>query len=136
MFLFNFNKTKSKLSLFLLGLASACLTSLPVKAAEKIYFTYSPLKLSVQVESLELFAKEGIINEDLAQYINRIIPEDEQKFKETLTKKLDIDGVTLSRFFNTEMGQDILLRLGKGITLQGGKNGGIALRGAIVFIAV
>jgi len=122
----------SKFSLFVLGLTSAFLTSLPVKAAEKLLFTYGPIELSVKVESLELFAKDGTINEDLGQYLNRISPKDQAIFRESLTKKIDIDGVKVSRFFNTEMGESILLRLGKGITLEGGKNGGIALRGAII----
>ncbi|BAQ60636.1 probable lipoprotein signal peptide [Geminocystis sp. NIES-3708] len=129
---FKIKKTSEKIPLFLLGLASTFLTSLPVKAAEKLLFTYGPLKLSVKVESLELFAKDGTINEDLRQYLNRISPEDQAKFRESLTKKINIDGVKVSRFFNTEMGESILLRLGKGITLQGGTNGGIALRGAII----
>ncbi|WP_373479456.1 alpha/beta hydrolase [Geminocystis sp.] len=122
----------SKFSLFVLGLTSTFLTSLPVKAAEKLLFTYGPIELSVKVESLELFAKDGTINEDLGQYLNRISPKDQAIFRESLTKKIDIDGVKVSRFFNTEMGESILLRLGKGITLEGGKNGGIALRGAII----
>ncbi|NCO74035.1 MAG: alpha/beta hydrolase [Cyanobacteria bacterium] len=127
-----FIKKMSKFSLFVLGLTSAFLTSLPVKAAEKLLFTYGPIELSVKVESLELFAKDGTINEDLGQYLNRISPKDQAIFRESLTKKIDIDGVKVSRFFNTEMGESILLRLGKGITLEGGKNGGIALRGAII----
>ncbi|AFZ54466.1 alpha/beta hydrolase [Cyanobacterium aponinum] len=131
---FNSNQIKSKLSLFLLGLASACLTltSLPVKAAEKLLFTYGPIKLSVDVESLEVFAQDGTINEDLEQYLKRISPEDQEKFRAALNKKVDIDGVKISRFLNSNMGQDILLRLGKGITLEGGENGGIALRGGII----
>lgn len=127
-----FIKKMSKFSLFVLGLTSTFLTSLPVKAAEKLLFTYGPIELSVKVESLELFAKDGTINEDLGQYLNRISPKDQAIFRESLTKKIDIDGVKVSRFFNTEMGESILLRLGKGITLEGGKNGGIALRGAII----
>jgi len=67
----------SKFSLFVLGLTSAFLTSLPVKAAEKLLFTYGPIELSVKVESLELFAKDGTINEDLGQYLNRISPKDQ-----------------------------------------------------------
>lgn len=124
---FNSNQIKSKLSLFLLGLASACLTltSLPVKAAEKLLFTYGPIKLSVDVESLEVFAQDGTINEDLEQYLKRISPEDQEKFRAALNKKVDIDGVKISRFLNSNMGQDILLRLGKGITLEGGENGGL-----------
>lgn len=129
---FKVEGNKSRLFLFMLGLVSTCLTSFPVKAAEKIFFTYSPLKLSVNVESLELFAQDGTIDEDLKQYLNRISPEDQQKFREALNKKVPIDGVKISRFFNTEMGESILLRLGKAITLDGGENGGIALRGAIV----
>lgn len=125
-------KKQSKLALFLLGIVTASLTSLPVKAAEKLLFTYGPLELSVKVESLELFAKDGTVNEDLGQYLKRISPEEQTKFREALNKKIEMDGVKVSRFFNTEMGEQILLRLGKGITLEGGKNGGIALRGAIV----
>lgn len=125
-------KKHSKLALFLLGIATTCLTSLPVKAAEKLFLSYGPLEFSVKVESLELFAKDGTINEDLGQYLDLIKPEQREKFRESLTKKVPLDPVLVSRFFNTEMGQQILLRLGKGITLEGGKNGGIALRGAIV----
>lgn len=132
MFLFKMNPKKSKLSVFILGLASACLTSLPVKAAEKLLFTYGPLKLSVEVESLELFAENGTINEDLGQYLNRISPEDQAKFRQVINKKVEIDGVLISRFFKSNLGEDIILRLGRGITLEGGENGGIALRGAIV----
>lgn len=125
-------KKQSKLALFLLGIATTCLTSLPVKAAEKLFLSYGPLKFSVKVESLETFAKDGTINDDLGQYLGLIKPEQREKFRESLTKKVPLEPVLVSRFFNTEMGQQILLRLGKGITLEGGKNGGIALRGAIV----
>ncbi len=133
--MFTFKKKdhhKSKLSMFLLGLTSVFLTSLPVRAAEKLLFTYGPLKLSVEVESLVLFAQDGTINEDLGQYLNRISPKEQQKFRDALTKKVPLDGVKVSRFFNTDMGEDIILRLGRAINLEGGENGGIALRGAIV----
>lgn len=126
------NKKVSKLSLFLVGLVSTCLTSLPVKAAEKIFLSYGPLKFSINVESLELFAKDGTINDDLGQYLNRLSPEKQQEFRKVLTEKAPLEPVLVSRFFNSVMGQDMLTRLGKGITLEGGENGGIALRGAIV----
>lgn len=132
MFSFKISKKSTKLSLFILGLASTFLTSLPVKAAEKLLFTYGPLKLSVEVKSLELFAEDGTINNDLQQYLKRVSPEDQAKFKKLLTQKVPLDGVKVSRFFKSQMGEQILLRLGRGITLQGGENGGIALRGAIV----
>lgn len=34
---------------FLLGMATACLTMMPVQAAEKLFFIYSPLNFSVEV---------------------------------------------------------------------------------------
>jgi hypothetical protein len=115
-----------------LGLLSVCLTSIPVKAAEKIFLSYGPLMFSLRVESLETFAEDGTINQDLDFYLKRVSPERQEAFKESLTKKIEIDPVLLSRFFNTAMGQSMLMRLGKGITLEGGINGGYALRGAMV----
>ncbi len=123
---------KYKTSLFALSLVSLCLTSIPVRAAEKLFLSYGSLIFSVKVESLEKFAKEGTINENLSQYLDLVDSEKQAEFKEFLTKKVELDPVLVSRFFNTAMGEDILVRLGKGITIQGGTNGGHALRGAMV----
>ena len=123
---------KAKAALFCLGFLSVGLTSIPVKAAEKIFFSYGPLMFPLKVESLEIFAQDGTINDDLAFYLNRVSPEKREAFREALTKKVEIDPVLVSRFFNTKMGESMLMRLGKVITLEGGINGGYALRGAIV----
>ena len=121
---------------FALALLSATLTILPGKAAEKIYFSYDPLILSVRTQSLETFAKTGVINKDLGFYLSMATPEQQAKFREVLTKKLDVSPVLLYRFFNSDIGEDILNRFGKGITIKGGKNGKYALRGAIVGAAL
>ncbi|ELR98329.1 alpha/beta hydrolase [Gloeocapsa sp. PCC 73106] len=123
---------KSKILLFFGGLLLVCLTSIPIRAAEKLFLSYGPLKFSLRVESLESFAKDGTINRDLAFYLNRATPEQQKEFREALTKRIAIDPVLVSRFLNSTMGESILMRLGKGITLEGGSNGGYALRGAIV----
>ena len=123
---------KAKAALFCLGFLSVGLISIPVKAAEKIFFSYGPLMFPLKVESLEIFAQNGTINDDLAFYLSRVSPEKREAFREALTKKVEIDPVLVSRFFNTKMGESMLMRLGKGITLEGGRNGGYALRGAIV----
>ncbi|WP_013322655.1 alpha/beta hydrolase [Gloeothece verrucosa] len=114
------------------GLFCAMATCLPVSAAEQIYLTYGPLKLSLKVDSLETFAKDGTINNDLGFYLKRTSPEQQAQFREALTKRVDIDPVLLSRFFNTEIGEDILTRFGKGITIEGGRNGKYALRAALI----
>lgn len=122
----------SKINLLLLGFLSACLTAIPVNAAEKLYLSYGPILLSLQVESLETFAKDGTINKDLGFYLGQVTPEVQAEFRKALLKRIDVNPVLVSRFFNTKMGEAILNRLGKGITIQGGANGKYALRGAIV----
>ena len=124
-----------RLRAFLLGLFAASMTALPLKAAEEIEFVYTPLVFSVSVASLETFAKEGKIDANLKRFLARATPEAREQFREALLTKIDIDPVLLSRFFNTVMGADMLSRLGKGITIEGGINGKYALRGAIVSAA-
>ena len=128
----NLRYSTRKLSSFLLGMGVACLTVMPVQAAEKLFFIYSPLNFSVEVSSLELFAKEGKVNKNLELYLQFVTPEQKAAFRESLTKKIDLSPVVVSRFFNTSIGEDILTRLGKGITIQGGSNGKSALRAALV----
>ncbi|BFM39249.1 alpha/beta hydrolase [Synechocystis sp. LKSZ1] len=105
---------------------------MPVQAAEKLFFIYNPLNFSVEISSLELFAKEGKINKNLEFYLQFTTPEQKAAFREALTKKIDLSPVVVSRFFNTSIGEDILTRLGRGITIQGGSNGKSALRAALV----
>lgn len=121
------------LTLSFLGILA---TSFPVTAAEKLYLSYGPLMLSLRVESLEIFAKDGTINQDLGFYLDRATPAQQDQFRQALTKRVDLSPVMLSRFFNSEIGEDILNRFGKGITILGGRNGKYALRGAIVQAAL
>ena len=115
-----------------LGALSALVISTPVKAGEKIYFTYGPLSWSVSVDSLATFAKDGTIDKELEFYLSRATPEQQTEFRKALRKRVDINPVRLYRFFNTEIGEDILTRIGKGVTIQGGRNGKYGLRAAIV----
>jgi predicted dienelactone hydrolase len=119
-----------------LGTICTLLSAIPVLAAEKLYLTYGPLKLSVRVASLETFAKEGKINKDLEFYLGRATPEQQAKFREALLERADLDPLLVSRFFNTEIGEDILTRVGKAIAIEGGRNGKYALRGALVQAAL
>jgi len=120
------------IKVLILSVCSALLTAFPVVAAEKIYFTYSSWKGSIRVDSLETFAKDGTINNNLRFYLRRFSPEQQHKFRQVLVKRIDVSPVLLSRFFNSQMGEDILTRVGRGITIQGGRNGKYALRGAMI----
>ncbi len=120
-----------------LGASAAVVMAMPLKAAEKIYFLYSPLIDSLQVSSLETFAKSGTIEGDLAFYLNLAgaNDEEEKQFRETLTKRIEVDPVVLSRLLNTDEGKRLLNFFGKFINIQGGRNGFYALRGAMVLAA-
>lgn len=126
------SRKSGKLTSLLLGLSTAFLTSLPAQSSEKIFFTYEPLHLSVRVNSLEKYAQTGKINRDLAFYFQFTSPAQQAAFREALTKSINLDPVVVSRFFNTNIGEDILTRIGKGITIHGGRNGKYALRAALV----
>jgi predicted dienelactone hydrolase len=115
-----------------LNCLSTLIVTLPMRAAEKLYLTYGPLKFSLKVESLETFAKQGTINKDLAFYLGFASPEDRAEFRKALLKRADISPVILSRFFNSAIGEDILTRLGLLIAIEGGNNGKYALRAALI----
>ncbi|MDV3000441.1 MAG: hypothetical protein N5P05_002047 [Chroococcopsis gigantea SAG 12.99] len=112
------------------------LMSLPLKAAEKIKFVYTPLVISLPVSSLETFAKDGTIDNYLRDYLGSVSPDEKSQFREALLKRVDVNPIFVSRFFNTAMGSEMLYRLGKGITIEGGINGKYALRGAIISAAL
>ncbi|ACK72206.1 protein of unknown function DUF1400 [Gloeothece citriformis PCC 7424] len=124
--------SKLKMKSLFFGLLSVCLTAVPIHAAEKLYLSYGPMMLSLEVDSLEIFAKEGTINQDLGFYLQRANPQQKAEFREALLKRVDINPVLISRFFNSQIGEEILTRIGKGITLPRGTNGKYALRGALI----
>ena len=121
-----------------IGTFTVFLTALPLEAAQRIYFIYGPLNLSLGIDSLTQFAQEETVNKELAYYMGIAGVSDEQKaeFREALLKKADLDPVQLWRFFNTPTGEKILDRIGTLIAIQGGRNGKYALRGALVQAAL
>lgn len=135
-------KLISKICLQFVGLCTlSTLTSFsiyfPVNAAEKIYFVYSPIEESLKISSLEKFVEDGTIDKNLEFYLN-IAKADEERtalFRQILTKKIDIDPVVISRLLKTDEGERLLNFFGNVINIQGGGNGKIALRGAIVTAA-
>jgi predicted dienelactone hydrolase len=135
-------KTKKK-SLFpnwqkslVLGIACTVLNVIPVQAAETLFLLYGPLRLSLRVSSLETFAEDGTINQNLGFYMRGTTPQQQERFREALTETADLDPLLVSRFFNTGIGEDILTRIGNLITIQGGRNGKYAIRGALVQAAM
>lgn len=124
-----FRRAKESL---ILGVMSALLTSIPVKAAEVILFNYSPVQLQLKISSLEAFAQYGTIDANLRTYLKGTTPTQQAEFRRALTEKATINPIQISRFFNTETGEEILTFFGEYVKIQGGINGKLALRGAII----
>ena len=129
---------KSRVTSVLFSLILAALTTAGIfqsaSAAEKIKFIVGPLRLSLNISSLESFAANGTVDRRLADYFRFAGSTEAEKneFREILLKPIAIDPVLLSRLLRTDMGEDLLSRWGEYITIQGGRNGKYALRGAMV----
>jgi predicted dienelactone hydrolase len=114
------------------GVLSTLLTSLPVKAAEEILFNYGPIQLQLKVSSLEAFAKNGTVDSNLKTYLKNTTPAQKAEFRQALVEKAPVNPVQISRFFNTDIGEEVLTFFGDYVKIQGGTNGKYALRGALI----
>ncbi len=109
--------------------------ALPVKAAEKINFVYSPLKFSLSVESLETFVETGEITGNLKDYQAFIDEEQFEQLRSFLGKSYDLKQVNLYKISRTSLAEDLLKQLGKVVSTHSQHNGFYAIRGAILTAA-
>ena len=114
---------------------TAVCTAAPALGAERIYVTYGPLEVSVPIESLALFAKEGKIDSNLdgfAQYAKKAQLEQIQR---VLQARAEIRAVTIAQFLYTPQGEVLLERLGRVIQTKGRQPGFYAIRAALILAA-
>ena len=100
--------------------------------AERVVVSLSPLQVSVEVEDLERFAKEGEITPALDFYLRRLDGEGIAQLRSALQWRSETSHVTLYSLFTTPMGEATLKRLGSVIQASPGRNGWISIRAAIV----
>jgi predicted dienelactone hydrolase len=114
---------------------TAVCTAAPALGAERIYVTYGPVEVSVPIESLALFAKEGQIDSNLdgfAQYANE---SQLAEIRSALQAKADISQVTIAQFLYTPQGEVLLKRFGRLIQTQARQPGFYAIRAALILAA-
>jgi len=114
---------------------TAVCTAAPALGAERIYVTYGPVEVSVPIESLALFAKEGQIDSNLdgfAQYANQ---SQLAEIRSALQAKAEISQVTIAQFLYTPQGEVLLRRLGRLIQTQARQPGFYAIRAALILAA-
>ncbi len=119
-----------------LGTMAIFSTTVSLQAADSLILVYGPLKQSVKISSLESFVQTGQINQELEFYLRSATPEQKERFRSALVEKVPIDAVALSHFLNSSIGNAILERFGRIVTLPGGASGKLVLRGSIVQAAL
>ncbi|MBW4563408.1 MAG: alpha/beta hydrolase [Mojavia pulchra JT2-VF2] len=87
----------------------------PVMAAERIYGSYSALKLSISVTSLENYAKNGVIDDNLAVYQRYLPPKQLEELRRILLTPVKVSPVVVSQFLYTPQGEFLLRRLAETI---------------------
>lgn len=123
------------ISVALISLVLVVCTSRSLQAAETIFLDYGPLSRSIPVSSLVAFAEDGVVDDNLAFFINLLDPEQQENLRTGLTASRQADVVRVSQWFNTPMGERVLLFAGKLIETGARQNGQIALRSALVAAA-
>lgn len=127
---------------FLKQLLLACLSlsiisgaTTTVQAAEQIQVIYEGLDLSLSIDSLETFAKEGKITGDLKLFSRFFKPEAMEHLRKLLLAKTSFNQVTIYQLTQTSLVEDFIRQLGKVIQTEPNNNGFYAIRGAVVTAA-
>ncbi|MGB3613260.1 MAG: alpha/beta hydrolase, partial [Elainellaceae cyanobacterium] len=62
-----------------------------VQAADDIRARYGPLELTVTVDSIETYLKDGTVNADLAAYLKRLTPEQRESLDQALRLSIETE---------------------------------------------
>lgn len=132
--------SKKLFNIFFTGLIASLMSLTwkpqPSLGAERISFSIPIFgEFSLSVDSLEVFAKEGIITPEFNFYASRLDSQTLERFREALQKKFDVSPVTISRMTNMPMGEDFLEQLGTAIYTHPERNGLYAIRSALILAA-
>lgn len=108
---------------------------LPVSAAQaakQVHFSYGPFDFSVSIQSLEVFAKEGKVEPDLALIVNRLKPSQREQIRKFLTTRYQFSPVLMAQFFYSSLGETLLTYMGNFIQDPQYQNGFYGVRAALI----
>ena len=132
---FRFRKLPAQLGIALLNLGlllTPVMISSPARSAEQIYISYGPLEFSLPIASLELYAKEGKIDRELAFYAGYLNPKQLEQLRKVLTARADVTPVAIAQFLYSRQGEIILNRLSEIIQTKARQPGFYAIRAALI----
>ena len=104
-------------------------------AAAKVYISYGAIERSISVKSLERYAREGIIDDEIAIYAAYVSPGRLIQLQRVLRARIELSSVAVSQFLYTPIGQTLLERLGEVVQTESRQSGFYALRSALILAA-
>ncbi|MBW4473041.1 MAG: alpha/beta hydrolase [Stenomitos rutilans HA7619-LM2] len=117
------------------GVISSAIAALPATAADRITMFFGPLQFSLSVDSLELYARQGKVNDELAFYTKRANPQQVGQLRSWLQQRASVSPVLISQITYTRLGEAILQQAGTIVQTDAGQNGFYALRAAFLLAA-
>ncbi|MEL6333596.1 MAG: alpha/beta hydrolase, partial [Cyanobacteria bacterium J06626_26] len=118
-----------------LGSAAPLMLGTPALAADDVTLSYGLLELSVSVSSLEAYAYDNEIDDELAFYLDFLSDKEKADLRTLLTTSAELSPVTLSQVLYSPLGETWLGRLGDVIQTESWQNGARGLRGALILAA-
>lgn len=116
------------------GVGAALLATLPVAAAETLFFDYGYLSRSLSVRDLETFAETGEVSSDLDYYFRlaEATPLTREGFRQALNGRQQVDVAVLGQLLYTPLGEEFLRQFGTYIQTGTRQNGQYAILAALL----
>jgi predicted dienelactone hydrolase len=106
--------------------------STPARGAERIYISYGPLEFTLPVASLELYAKEGKIDQELGAYTKYLDAKQLEQLRKVLVTRADVTPLAIAQFLYSPQGEVILQRISQIIETKARQPGFYAIRAALI----
>lgn len=107
----------------------------PALTAERIYASYAVVERSISVAALEKYAKEGVLDDELAVYAQYVNPQQLEQLRRVLLTRIDLSPVAIAQFLYTPQGTILLERLGQIVQTEARQPGFYAIRSALILAA-
>ena len=104
-------------------------------AAQRIYLSYGAIERTISVASLETYAREGKLDNDLATYADYVSPQRLVQLRRVLLERIELSPVAVSQFLYTPIGETLLERLAEVVQTEARQPGFYALRSALILAA-
>lgn len=118
-----------------LVVGSVALVSDPSTAAERIEFNLSVFELGFSVKELEDFARTGEVSQGLNFFVGRLEEREKKYLREFLNSRADFTALQVSQFFYSNLGGNILDRMGRIVQHHHSLNGASAIRSSLILAA-